>query len=128
MNRRGLLKEMHSDNGTSFMGANRELEELVVEKLDEDKIRVTTADKGVRRHFNPLLPPHFGSAHGSMIKAAKRAIYGFFRNAVVMNEELITVFNGAEALINSRLLTYQSANPEDDVALTPNHFQWTVRP
>ena len=28
------------------MGANRELEELVVEKLDENKIRVTTADKG----------------------------------------------------------------------------------
>ena len=37
---------MNSDNGTNFMGANRELEELVVEKLDENKIRVTTADKG----------------------------------------------------------------------------------
>lgn len=87
---------MHSDNGTSFVGANRELEELVVEKLDEDKIRVTTADKGVRRHFNPLLPPHFGSAYGSMIKAAKRAIYGFLGNAVVhwcRSPDKLTTFN-----------------------------------
>ena len=34
----------------------------------------------------------------------------------------MTAFTGAEALINSRPLTYQSANPNDDVPLTPNHF------
>ena len=31
-------------------------------------------------------------------------------------------FTGAEALINSRPLTYQSANPEDDIPLKPNHL------
>ena len=34
----------------------------------------------------------------------------------------MTAFTGAEALLNSRPLTYQSANPEDDMPLTPNHF------
>ena len=34
----------------------------------------------------------------------------------------MTAFTGAEALINSRPLTYQSANPSDDVPLRPNHF------
>lgn len=29
---------------------------------------------------------------------------------------------GAESLINSRPLAYQSANPNDDVQLTSNHF------
>ena len=29
---------------------------------------------------------------------------------------------GAESLINSRPLTYQSSHPADDVPLTPNHF------
>ena len=66
---------MNSDNETNFVGEKRELEELVVEKLDEDKISVTTADKGVRWDFNPPLTLHFGSAHWSMIKASKRAIY-----------------------------------------------------
>ena len=38
------------------------------------------------------------------------------------DEELSTVFIGAEALLNSRPLTYQSSNPKDSVSLTPNHF------
>ena len=37
-------------------------------------------------------------------------------------EELLTAFTGAEALINSRPLTYQSVHPQDDVPITPNHF------
>ncbi len=77
---------MNSDNGTNFVGANRELEEPVLEKLDENKIRVTTADKGVQWHFNPPLTSHFRSSHGSMIKAFKRAMYGIFGNTDVTDE------------------------------------------
>ena len=43
-------------------------------------------------------------------------------NADVTDEELTTAFTGAEALLNSRPLTYQSANPKDGIPLTPNHF------
>ena len=57
-----------------------------------------------------------------MIKAEKRAIFAILGNADVNNEELLIVFTGAESLINSMPLTYQSANPEDDIPLTPNHF------
>ena len=107
---------------THFGRANLQLEELVVDKLDENKIRVTTADKEVQWHFNPPLTPHLGGVHGSKIKASKRAIYGMFGNTDVTDEELIKAFTGAEALINSQLLTHQSANPADEVTLTPNHF------
>ena len=34
----------------------------------------------------------------------------------------MSAFTGAEALINSRPLTYQSADPKDDMPLTPNHL------
>ena len=34
----------------------------------------------------------------------------------------MTAFVGAEGLINSRQLTYQSSHPADNVPLTPNHF------
>ena len=57
-----------------------------------------------------------------MIKAAKRAVNAVLGNADVTDHELTTAFTGAEALLNSRPLTYQSANPEDDIPLTPNHF------
>ena len=57
-----------------------------------------------------------------MIKAAKRALKAILMNANVSDEELMTAITGAESLLNSRPLTYQTANVDDDVPLTPNHF------
>ena len=57
-----------------------------------------------------------------MIKSAKQAINAVLGNADINDEELMTAIIGAEALINSQPLTYQSADPSDDVPLTPNHF------
>ena len=112
---------MTSDNGTNFVGAVNELKELVGQ-LDKDKIQGTTAQKGVKWTFNPPGAPHFGGAHEVMVKAAKKAIYAVLSSSDVTDEELITVVTGAESLLNSRPLTYQSANIKDDVPLTPNHF------
>ena len=47
-----------------------------------------------------------------MIKSAKRATYAILRSADVTDEELVTAFTGAEALIN----------PSDDTPITPNRF------
>ena len=118
--RRGFPEEMFSDNGTNFKGADRELKTLLSE-LDETKINVSVANKGVKWHFNPPLAPHFGGAHESMIKSAKRAINAILGQADITDEELMTAIIGSEDLINSRPLTYQSANHEHDVPLTPNH-------
>ena len=119
--RRGLLEEVYSDNGTSFKGADNELK-LLVSQIDEDKITESAANKGVKWHFYPPLAPHFAGMHEAMIKSAKRAISAILVNADIYDEELMTAIIGAEGLINSRPLTYQSANPVDDVPLTPNHF------
>ena len=121
VNRRGLPREMLSDNGTNFVAAERELRELVA-VLDREKIAQSTANKGVIWHFNPPHAPHFGGVHETMIKAAKRAVNAVLGNADVTDEQLVRAFTGAEALLNSRPLTYQSANPEDDIPSTPNHF------
>ena len=50
--RRGMPKEMISDNGTNFVGAVNELKDLMGQ-LDKDKIQGTTAQKGVKWTFNP---------------------------------------------------------------------------
>ena len=76
--------------------------------------------KGIKWTFNPPYAPHFGGVFETMIKAAKRAVMTILGNADVTDQELMTAFTGAEALINSRPLTYQSADPEDDIPLTPN--------
>ena len=123
--RRGLPQEVMSDNGTNFVGANTELKELI-SKLDKSKIEKSAANNGIKWHFNPSLGPHFGGVHETMIKAGKRAIYGILSKADITDDELSTAFTGAENLINSRPLTYQTADVEDDIPLTPNHFLYDL--
>lgn len=123
VNRRGLPVKMLSDNGTNFIGADKELKELVkVLVQDKDKILDNTANKGIDWQFNPPLAPHWGGVHETLIKTAKRAIYAVLKNADITDEELSTAISGAEGLMNSRPLTYQTANPMDCGPLTPNHL------
>ena len=120
-NRRGLPEAMISDNGTNFVGAERELRELV-EQLDRHEIVNSAAKKGIKWSFNPPWAPDFGGVHETMIKTAKRATYAILRTADVTDKELMTAFTGAEALINSRPFTNQFANPTDDTPIILNHF------
>ena len=121
INRRGYPEEVFSDNGSNFVGADRELSGLV-RNLEPLAIRSKTVCYGVTWHFNPPLAPHFGGVHEARIKSAKRAVSAILKHADVTDEELQTAFCGAEALINSRPLTYQSADHLDELPLTPNNF------
>ena len=118
--RRGIPEVMFSDNEGNFAKADKELKDLV-NQLDQEKIKQTTANNGVQWSFNPPGAPHFGGVYEIMVKAAKKAIKNILGNADINDKELVTAFVGAEGLINSRPLTYQSSHPAD-VPLTPNHF------
>ena len=48
-----------SDNGSNFIGAERELHESV-ERLDQEKINKSAAIKGIKWKFNPPAVPYFG--------------------------------------------------------------------
>ena len=78
-----------------------------LEALDQNKIQDTTTSHGIKWHF------HFSGVHESMIKTAKRSIYAILGAADITDEELLSAVVGAEGLINSRPLTYQSADPTD---------------
>ena len=119
--RRGVPKEMVSDNITNFVGAVNELKTLV-NQLDKGKIQQTTVGGKIKWSFNPPGGPHFGGVHEVMIKAAKKAIYAVIKDSNVTDEDLITIFSGVEEMLNSRPLTYQTGDPRDDVPLTPNNF------
>jgi len=94
--RRGWPMTMMSDNGTNFVGAEKEIRELV-SQLDCDQLQWMTSNRGVTWHWNPPLAPHFGGVFESMIKSAKRVISAILRDAEINNEELQTTFVGVES-------------------------------
>ena len=53
---------MFSDNGGNFVKADKELKDLG-NKLDQEKIKQTTANKGVQWSFNLPAAPNFGGVH-----------------------------------------------------------------
>ena len=75
--RRGLPKLMLSENGSDYVGAAREIKELV-HRMDQVKIQRLTSNQGIEWQFNPSEAPSFGGVFERMIKSAKRAIYAIF--------------------------------------------------
>ncbi|CAB3999634.1 Hypothetical predicted protein, partial [Paramuricea clavata] len=80
------------------------------EEIREWENQYYVSPQGVRWLFNPPAGPHFGGAHEILVKAAKKAIYSVLGSSDVNDEELITIFTEAEGLLNSRPLSYQSAD------------------
>lgn len=65
MSRRGHCKTIYSDNGTNFVGAQRELSSYV------QGVGSLMAQEGIEWRFNPPSAPHFGGLWESAVKSAK---------------------------------------------------------
>ena len=122
VSRRGTPSYVLSDNGTNFVGAELELGELV-NHLNEEKIEEkATVHRKIEWKFNPPSTPHFGGVFEALGKSAKKALKTILGDADINDEELHTAICGAEEMLNSRPITYVSADPNDLTPLTPNHF------
>ena len=119
--RRGWPKLMLSGNGGNYVGATRKMKELVG-SMDQDKIQRLTSKQGIEWPFIPPEAPHFGGVFERMIKSAKREIYAVLKEADVNDDELQTVFTGAQSLLNSGPLITVCGDVNDEPALTPDHF------
>ena len=118
---RGIPEEVTSDNGTSFVGAERELRELV-QAMDQEQIAGNVANNGIRWNWNPPLGSHFGTVFESPVKVAKKTLKETVGNAGLPDDEQQTAMKEVEALMNSRPLTYEGAYPRDEPVLTPKYF------
>ena len=65
--RRGNPRTIRSDNGTNFVGANRELIEAL-KSLSEERITGELAQEGITWYFNPPSSPHMGEILESVVK------------------------------------------------------------
>ena len=121
VSRRGPPTEIFSDNGTNFRGADKELTQHL-NQLDQERVNRFLLQTYTKWNFIPPHAPHFGGAWESLVKSVKRSLKAVLKEQVVQESVLRTTLIEVESVINSRPLTYNSADPDDFTALTPNHF------
>ncbi|XP_040169767.1 uncharacterized protein LOC120904087 [Anopheles arabiensis] len=123
--RRGLVSELHSDNGTNFKGASNELNNLYrLLHSDEHqrKMHSWTLERGIDWTFIPPRAPHFGGLWESAVKSAKYHLLRTMGTSSYTFEDMMTILTEVEGCLNSRPITPMSDNPSDLTALTPGHF------
>ena len=121
ISRRGAPSHIHSDNGTNFVGAAKELKEALAE-LDQEKISGYLTSKETRWTFIPPYAPHMGGSWERMVRSIKTALKATLKDRVPKEETLYTLLTEAEMVVNGHPLTYVDADPESSEVLTPNHF------
>ncbi|XP_072395152.1 uncharacterized protein [Diabrotica undecimpunctata] len=121
--RRGKPLKKISDNGTQFVGANKELK-LLGDFLLSHSPSLTNAvsNEGINWNFIPAKSPNFGGLWEAGVKSCKKHLKRILGNCTLTFEDFYTTLVQIEAILNSRPLCPLSSSPDDFESLTPSHF------
>ena len=119
--RGGKSSTIISDNGTNFLGAEREFSEYVV-AWNKEGIEEHLIQRGIRWKFNPTAAPHFGGLWERWVRCCKKAMYAVLGNGSVTEDVLSTTRCIVEQTLNARPLTPVHSDVDDLEAMTTNHF------
>ena len=107
-----------SDNGTSFIGAEKELRECI-KKWNTINIAAELPHKW---KFNPPSASYQGGIWERLVRSFKRVLLTILGMRRLTDEVLNTTFCLVEYALNSRPLNFVSADPSNLGPITPNHF------
>jgi hypothetical protein len=123
--RRGKPTLIWSDHGSNFIGANRELREMV-KFLKQQKTEAVISEfcsaQNIVWKFTPEQAPHFGGLWEAAVKSMKRHLKRIISDVKLTFEEMSTVLAQIEACLNSRPLAPLPAEEDALEPLTPGHF------
>ena len=129
--RRGKPKDIYSDNGKNFVGANAifdEFKKFIQSRELLGKVAEFTASEFIEWHMIPAFSPHMGGLWEAGVKSVKTHLRTVLELKVLTFEELYTVLTEIEMCLNSRPLTEMSSDPADLEPLTPAHFLISALP
>ena len=118
---RGCPEVIRSDRGTNFTSAERELRKAI-DQWNQCKVESFCVQQGIQWLFNPPGASHFGGVWERMIRSTRQILQALLKEQVVSDEVLLTVVMEASNILNSRPLTRNSDDAQDEQPLTPNHL------
>lgn len=121
--RRRRPSHMYSDNGMTFVGANKVMQVNAgtwnVQNSDTHK---TIEAMGIHWHFNVPTASSHGGLWESAIKSVRFHLRRVMGRQVYTFAGLATIFARIEGVLNSRPMTVLRQDPAELNALTPGHF------
>lgn len=119
--RRGMCVNMYSDNGTTFVGADKEMRSAI-RTWQQKETREYVQMRGTNWHFITPAAPFQGGIWESAVKSMKHHLKRVMGTQKYSFEVLSTLLAEIEACLNSRPICAMSDDCNDDRALTPAHF------
>lgn len=112
---------MRSDNGTNFVGAEKELREAI-RSLNQSHIEKAMQKKGIKWIFNSPAASHQGGVWERQIHTVRRILSTLMKEQTLTDDSLQALMCEVESKINDRPITSPSDDPHDIEPLTPNHL------
>ncbi|XP_036143391.1 uncharacterized protein LOC118645788 [Monomorium pharaonis] len=119
--RRGLPQAMYSNNGTTFVGADREMTKAYKAAVRDPNFLNLTSDN-VTWNFIPPSAPHFGGLWEAGVRNVKTHLRRVLGTHMLTFEEFTTLLCRIETCLNSRPIAPLSNTLNDYECLTPGHF------
>lgn len=122
--KRGRCERMYSDNGTTFVGAAKEIRKsyIIWNEKEGDEIAAQLSMRGTEWKFMTPAAPHQGSIYEAAVKSMKYHFTRVVGQKVLTCNQVVTLLAHIEAILNSRPLYPLTDDPNDIQALTPGHF------
>ena len=120
--RRGPIRELRSDRGTNFVGAENELKRALQE-MDDEKIKAELLTHNIDWIRNPATASNFGGAWERQIRSVRNIMAALMKQHghSLDDESLRTLLCEVEAVVNSRPLTTETlSDPLSPLPLTPS--------
>ena len=115
------LKNIFSDNGSNFRGADREIREAVA-AWNKDELNLELDKVGITWTFGPASCGSAGGAWERLIGMTKKLIQSVIGDKTIDTDDFDTLIAGAAAIMNRRPMMQVSADIDEPLVLSPAHF------
>nr|CDJ98122.1 Integrase domain containing protein [Haemonchus contortus] len=121
--RRGKPDTVTCDNAPTFLLGNQILKESTQTKEVDEEVERLMSNEGIEWHHITPYSPWKGGFYERLIQSVKSSMYKAIGRRILTMKQLATLLTEVEACLNTRPLTYQETDYDDNIlSLRPIDF------